>query len=904
MISSGTPQQPGIIYLTMQELFERIDELQSEKVTEITLSYLEIYNETIRDLLVPGTPLSKQGLMLREDANHTVSVAGLSSHRPQNVDEVMEMITRGNEARTQSPTDANATSSRSHAVLQINISQRDRDAAVTEPTTMASLSIIDLAGSERASATNNRGARLLEGANINKSLLALGSCINALCDQFKKNHIPYRNSKLTRLLKFSLGGNCKTVMIVCVSPSSVHFDETQNTLRYANRAKNIQTKVVRNVYNVDRHVKDYLKKIDEQMARINELQAQQKEYESLALGKFKKLEEKRALSARENLLRIRAAYDNATAERLERTNNMKRLRHVEKRISLITAWIDGFDKLCEEREDEEAMSSLVSMRQTAQGILTELETSRQHFHQRIAKNNWDRGINSALQNGIKQIQDVDVTNTLETAEAAGLKREVEVMKVNADREAYTALLDQDKLGDANLVQVLLHAHFETITILGQIMQMSEEDAVKAAKDILNKLLTSCIEATAQVIRPDGVLNIVQAVPPTKAGTPRKTRPISLIPPSPIVTKLRVDTLQIPETYLSPVNTQSPLKASPLRRVLGSARRSVIIKASPRRKSPTKLLNKRVVRWRDDTDDGKLTEIQHFTPRLSDLTPDSTMIDESLQAPSSVINAVNDDDENDSESSPTPEIPQLSYDLKAKPGRFEQGFLANKQQQQSPTVRTSTLGLHQQLPLQEIPGNSIKIRSPLSQCHSNFEKEDQNQSSLTVFTETSDPLAKSWTQDPETARRISSVLSSKQKRQSSASSNHSSSSNGMRRSESLSRRRSPNPSSPSNDTSSPHDTLNQTDGLFTASHAKRMVKSDKKNGEEWANSILSPRTAPVTKPSVNINSNSLTTLNNGSARRITIMPGADGNVNRESEAPREFKVRMSLAPRPGQKAAWR
>src|ERR1700744_2466974 len=205
----------------------------------------------------------------------------------------MEIIVRGNEYRTMSPTEANATSSRSHAVLQINISPKDRNADINEPHTMATLSIIDLAGSERASVTKNRGERLLEGANINKSLLALGSCINALCDPRKRNHVPYRNSKLTRLLKFSLGGNCKTVMIVCVSPSSVHFDETQNTLRYANRAKNIQTKVTRNVYNVNRHVKDYLVKIEEQMKVINELKAQLKEAETLALSKFKKQNEKK-----------------------------------------------------------------------------------------------------------------------------------------------------------------------------------------------------------------------------------------------------------------------------------------------------------------------------------------------------------------------------------------------------------------------------------------------------------------------------------------------------------------------------------------------------------------------------------------------------------------------------------
>src|SRR6201989_771456 len=309
MNSRGTSQQPGIIFLTMQELFERIQDLQDEKVIEISLSYLEIYNETIRDLLVPGG--SKQGLMLREDANQAVSVAGLSSHHPQDVQQVMDMIVKGNEYRTISPTEANATSSRSHAVLQINVAQKDRNANIDEPHTMATLSIIDLAGSEGASATKNRGARLTEGANINKSLLSLGSCINALCDPRKRNHVPYRNSKLTRLLKFSLGGNCKTVMIVCVSPSSIHYDETQNTLRYANRAKNIQTKVTRNVYNINRHVKDYLVKIDEQMAQINELKAQLKEAETFAFTKFKKQNEKKETIAREGVQRIRAAFDNS-----------------------------------------------------------------------------------------------------------------------------------------------------------------------------------------------------------------------------------------------------------------------------------------------------------------------------------------------------------------------------------------------------------------------------------------------------------------------------------------------------------------------------------------------------------------------------------------------------------------
>ena len=131
------------------------------------------------------------------------------------------------------------------------------------------------------------------------------------------------------MLKFSLGGNCKTVMIVCVSPSSAHFDETQNTLRYANRAKNIQTKVTRNVFNVNRHVKDFLVKIDEQMAMINELKAQQKEAEGIFFAKFRKAEEKREVVCREGVQRLRAAYEHSAQQRQEKIASLKRLKAFE-----------------------------------------------------------------------------------------------------------------------------------------------------------------------------------------------------------------------------------------------------------------------------------------------------------------------------------------------------------------------------------------------------------------------------------------------------------------------------------------------------------------------------------------------------------------------------------------------
>lgn len=266
---TGTPENPGIIFLAMKELFSKIEN-QNDKDITVQVSYLEIYNETIKDLLNIET--SSRKLTLLENENKEIIVSNLTKVDTSTVDDVMDIIIKGNYNRTVSPTAANLTSSRSHAVLQVYITQTPRVSDIYEKGTKSVLSIIDLAGSERASATKNKGARLHEGANINKSLLALGNCINALCDPRRSKHIPFRDSKLTRLLKFSLGGNCKTVMIVCVSPSSRHYEETLNALKFANRAKEIKTKVVRNRTTVMKHVGSYMKIIADQKRRIYELE--------------------------------------------------------------------------------------------------------------------------------------------------------------------------------------------------------------------------------------------------------------------------------------------------------------------------------------------------------------------------------------------------------------------------------------------------------------------------------------------------------------------------------------------------------------------------------------------------------------------------------------------------------
>ncbi|KAI1488428.1 kinesin motor domain-containing protein [Biscogniauxia mediterranea] len=679
---TGTSQMPGIIFLTMQELFEKIAERSDEKSTEVSLSYLEIYNETIRDLLVPGG--SKQGLMLREDSNQAVTVAGLTSHHPKDVQEVMDMIVKGNEYRTVSPTDANATSSRSHAVLQINVAQKDRNAAVNEPHTMATLSIIDLAGSERASATKNRGERLLEGANINKSLLALGSCINALCDPRKRAHVPYRNSKLTRLLKFSLGGNCKTVMIVCVSPSSVHYDETQNTLRYANRAKNIQTKVTRNVFNVNRHVKDFLVKIDEQMALINELKAQQKDAEKTFFAKFRKQLEKRDASVREGVQRIRTAYENSASERQEKVSYLKKQRGIERRISLLSAWIAAFDTVCDNREDEDDMpSNLAAMRKTAQGILLELEHSRHHIHQKLEKTNWERAIDGALQHSIRQLPSGD--GQADTGEVASLTREAELLKSNFAREAYREVLDQDKAGDSAIMQVLLTAQFEILASLSETINMSEEEAVTHAKDIINRLLETGYQATSQVVKPDGESMPVEAFSPRKRGTPKRRR-MSNLPREPIKPIPNPALAALAASQPQPL-LGSPIKGSPRRRKVANSRKGVSFTPV---KKPT---SKRMVRWRDD--DGESGTLADFekTPQKFEYTPEKTSPQKALYRSPSKLPLLSTDSGDDS--SPSLIAPEVTSIPLPKPNRFQAGFLSKGRPSQgsgSPVPPTMSLNL--------------------------------------------------------------------------------------------------------------------------------------------------------------------------------------------------------------------
>ena len=276
----GNESNPGIMPLTLRELFNKVNSFK-DRDYKLKFWYLEIYNENIRDLLkfmgknnnLENT--SNEYLDLREDPERGIVVSGITEINVTNSFDMLKILKRGNRNRTQEATGANETSSRSHAILQVSIEYKDRNSGIDIEIKFSKLSLIDLAGSERASATQNRGIRLIEGANINRSLLTLGNCINALCEASKsgnkKPYIPYRDSKLTRLLKDSLGGNARTVMIANVSPSINTFDDTYNTLKYANRAKNIKTFVTRNVLNAQYHISNYVNIINNLKEEVSKL---------------------------------------------------------------------------------------------------------------------------------------------------------------------------------------------------------------------------------------------------------------------------------------------------------------------------------------------------------------------------------------------------------------------------------------------------------------------------------------------------------------------------------------------------------------------------------------------------------------------------------------------------------
>ncbi|CAL9043546.1 unnamed protein product [Musa banksii] len=316
----GTPKDPGLMVLSLHTIFDLIKKDKTSDIFEVSCSFLEVYNEVIYDLLEK----SSGHLELREDPEHGIVVAGLRSIKVQSADKILELLNLGNSRRKTESTEANATSSRSHAVLEITVKRKQRNQYQSQ-ILRGKLALVDLAGSERASETNSGGQKLRDGANINRSLLALANCINALGKQQKKGlaYVPYRNSKLTRILKDGLSGNSQTIMVATISPADDQYHHTINTLKYADRAKEIKTQVHKNIGTVHTHVADYQRMIDSLQIEVSRLRKELAEKES-------QLSIKQVETAADNELSWLNILSRETSENVqERINLQKALFEIE-----------------------------------------------------------------------------------------------------------------------------------------------------------------------------------------------------------------------------------------------------------------------------------------------------------------------------------------------------------------------------------------------------------------------------------------------------------------------------------------------------------------------------------------------------------------------------------------------
>uniref|UniRef100_A0A8C0YGK8 Kinesin family member 13Bb n=1 Tax=Cyprinus carpio carpio TaxID=630221 RepID=A0A8C0YGK8_CYPCA len=273
----GAAEQPGLIPRLCSSLFQRtVQEQREGESFTVEVSYMEIYNEKVRDLLEPKG--SRQALRVREHKVLGPYVDGLSRLAVTSYKDIESLMSEGNKSRTVAATNMNEESSRSHAVFNIILTHTLRDLKTgTSGEKVSKLSLVDLAGSERADKTGAGGERLKEGSNINRSLTTLGLVISALAEQGagrnKSKFVPYRDSVLTWLLKDSLGGNSRTAMVATVSPAADNYDETLSTLRYADRAKSIVNHAVVNEDPNARIIRELREEVEKLRSQLTEAES-------------------------------------------------------------------------------------------------------------------------------------------------------------------------------------------------------------------------------------------------------------------------------------------------------------------------------------------------------------------------------------------------------------------------------------------------------------------------------------------------------------------------------------------------------------------------------------------------------------------------------------------------------
>ena len=371
---SNNPNR-GIIQRTIQDIFNYIETTSNENTKFIIrASFLQIYNENISDLLKPD----KKNLQIREDKKKGIYVDLLSEWAVRTPLDLYALLKRGGNLRATSATYMNDVSSRSHAVFVITVEQMTTELNEGNKTQIkvGKLNLVDLAGSERIRITGTTGQQLEESKKINKSLSCLGNVINALTDKKGKNYIPYRDSKLTRLLQDSLGGNCKTTMIAMISPSQDAFSESLSTLYFAQRAKKIKN---RPIINEDVNNRALIRKYENELKNLkNELELKNKMLKNNGLVMQLQEEKEQALQDKNEAIK---ELEKASRQYLiEREEKLK----LEKKIQMMSEqMITGGHKIEETPQFQNALKNQLKLYENK---ILEIEKERQQLEDDKAEN--------------------------------------------------------------------------------------------------------------------------------------------------------------------------------------------------------------------------------------------------------------------------------------------------------------------------------------------------------------------------------------------------------------------------------------------------------------------------------------------------------------------------------------
>ena len=461
---TNTYAQRGLI----QRIFEQIFASESSTSMKITCSFLEIYNETISDLLSPALASQPQTHLPMRDDGRRVFVEGLTSEAVLSVDDVTMLLERGTANRRVGETLMNERSSRSHSVFTATVEIRRSE---TDAILRSCLHLVDLAGSERQKTTGAAGERLKEASSINKSLSALGLVIKTLVDQQqgKQCHVPYRDSKLTTWLRDSLGGNAKTVMVACVSPASLNASETLSTLRFADGAKRIKNKAVVNedVEGDVESLKMQVKKLKEQLLAANGNNS--------------------ATATIQSPMEIPTASKTTTTNRRALVAALRREDAAARRITALQQELDEMKDLNEKRNKE--LRRMEMMLKLKEGRISKL----------TVVNNGDPGDASDLVASLQQ--EIELLQSKLDSHPEVKRFAVENLHLSHQVERLSRAIDEEEL-------VILHADIAglrgEILELVQAKEVSEEDAeraraeAEAAREALHHHVAVAREAKAKL----------------------------------------------------------------------------------------------------------------------------------------------------------------------------------------------------------------------------------------------------------------------------------------------------------------------------------------------------------------------------------------------------------------------